>query len=176
MRRVLIVIVGIAAVTLVAAAGSSAVAAPRAGAARSLPKLATGAPPGYGPRYAVRPHTIWYTGDSTAILGRIAKTVPAVGKRPGFLHWQTWTRRRAYGVGADWIKNCVPDCATSRFYRNPVTVTLTEPRDGHFVKMTLQDSIEGKQYVATWCNYTGYTYWVLPPKPGGHDCPGPHVL
>ena len=160
-----------------AAALGLAAGGPSALAARQpLPKVATSAPPGFGPAYGIRPHTIWYTGDSTGILGRIAPTVPAVGQRPGSLHWKTWTRRRAVAVGTDWIKNCVPDCATSRFYRNPVTVTLTHPRDGHFVKMTIDDSINGRQYIGTWCNYTGYTYWVLPPGLHRHDCPGPHVL
>jgi hypothetical protein len=153
-----------------------AVVAPSALAARGpLPKMATGSAPGEPP-FAVRPHTIFYTGDGTGILGRIANTVPAVGKRPGFLHWRTWTREQAYAVGTDWAKNCVPDCASSRFYRNPVTITLTDPRDGHFVKMTLRDTIGGKQLISTWCNYTGFTYWKLPPRPGGHDCPGPYVL
>jgi hypothetical protein len=158
-----------------AAAGPSALAAHRPHGG-SLPRLATAAPPGYGPDFVVRPHTIWFTGDNTGILGRLPKGAPAVGKQPGFLHWTTWTRERAHGVGTLWGKNCVPDCATSRFYRAAVTVTLTDPRAGHFGKMTLRYTYGGKLIVDTRCNYTGYTYWVLPPGLGRHDCPGPHVI
>jgi len=174
MRRALVglVVAGV----LVAAAGSSAAAGPRAGAAGSLPKLATAAPFHAAPAFAVRPHTVWYTGDNSGILGRLPGGSPAVGDTPGFLHWQTWTRRRAYGVGTLWGKSCVPDCASSRFSRTPVTVTLTDPRHGHFGKMTLRYRYRGKQVVDTRCNYTGYTYWVLPPGVGRHDCPGPNVL
>jgi hypothetical protein len=169
MRRAIVLLsVGLG----LAATGPSALAAHRA----PLPKVATAAPFHEEPNFAVRPHTIWYTGDGTGVLGRLNHAAPAVGKKPGFLHWTTWTRRRAYAVGTDWAKNCVPNCAYSRFYRNRVTVTLTDPRNGHFVKMTLQDTIRGKRRTSTWCNYTGYTYWTLPPRPGGHDCPGPHVL
>jgi hypothetical protein len=170
MRRA--IAVGAVGIGLVAAI-PSALAAHRA---HPLPKMATAAPFHVAPNFAVRPHTVWYTGDDTGILGRLPKGAPAVGKRPGFLHWKTWTRERAFAVGTDWAKNCVPNCAFSRFYRNSVTVTLTQPRHGHFVKMTLRDTIRGKQVTSTWCNYPGYTYWTLPPRPGGHDCPGPHAV
>jgi hypothetical protein len=148
-----------------AAAGPSALATNRAHAARSLPKLATAAPPGYGPAYAVRPHTIWFTGDSTGILGRIAKTVHAVGRRPGFLHWKTWTRRRAYGVGTEWYRS---GGGVGAFHRTPVTVTLTDPRDGHFVKMTLRD----KFGLDVRCNPPGITFWTIPAHFGSTSCRG----
>lgn len=111
---------------------------PSALAAGSLPKLATGAAPGEGPRYAVRPHTIDFTGDGTGFIGRIGNDIyPVVGKRPGFLHWKTWTRERAVGVGTLWGKSCIPDCASSPYYRYAVTVTATRPRNGRFSTMTL---------------------------------------
>jgi hypothetical protein len=139
-----------------AVAGPSALAAHRSHAG-PLPKLATGAPPGYGPAYAVRPHTIWYTGDSTGILGRIANTVPAAGKRPGFLHWKAWTRTGAYAVGTDWYRS---GGGAGAFHRIGVTVTLSDPRDGHFVKMTLRD--EGSTTPEVWCNPPGIDFWTLP--------------
>jgi hypothetical protein len=163
---------------VVAALGAGlVVAAPSAIAARRpLPKVATAAPFHAEPNFAIRPHTIWFTGDGTGIIGRLPNGAPAVGKRPGFLHWKSWTRKRAYAVGTLWAKNCVPDCATSRFYRSAVTITLTDPRHGHFSKMDQRYSYRGRLVDSTWCNYTGYTYWTLPPRPGGHNCPGPHVF
>jgi hypothetical protein len=162
MRRALVLAVA----GLVLAAG-----APSALAARgSLPKLATSAPPGYGARYAVRPHTIWYTGDSTGIIGRIANTVPAVGKRPGFLHWKTWTRTSADAVGTVWLKNRVPDCATSRFYRFALTLTATCPRNGRFSTMTLRYTYHGQPITDVRCD-SGHGYWDLPPDwPSSEDC------
>jgi hypothetical protein len=158
MRRA--VVVAAVGVGLVVAAVPTALAAHR-----SLPKLATAAPPGYGPAYALRPHTIWFTGDNTGILGRIAKTVHAVGKRPGFLHWKVWTRRRAYGVGTEWYKS---GGGVGSFHRTAVTVTLSDPHGGHFVKMTLRDRFG----VDTRCNPAGITYWTLPSGPlGSTKCP-----
>ena len=57
--------------------------------------------------------------------------------------------------------------------RSRVTVTLSDPRHGHFGKMTLRYTYQGRAVVDTRCNYTGFTYWVLPPLLGGHGCPGP---
>ena len=161
MRRTLVVI---------AAAGVLGAVAGSAGAAGSLPTLATGAPPGYGPRYAVRPHTIWYTGDSTGILGEIANTVPAVGKRPGFLRWKTWNRHRAFAVGTLWGNDCRPDCASGRFHRYPVTVTATRPRNGRFSTITLHYPGGGGPITDVRCD-SGYGYFVLPPNwPRSNDC------
>ena len=154
-------------VTAAVAAGLLvAVIAPSAGAAGSLPRVATQPPPGFGPAFAIRPPTIWFTGDSTGILGRIAKTVPAVGRRPGFLHWQTWTRRRAYAVGTEWYRS---GGGAGAFHRTSVTVTLSDPRGGQFVKMTLHDSING---VATWCHPPGVAEWTPSPALGSTSCRG----
>ena len=162
----------VAAALILAAPVPSALAAHRTHR-RSVPRLATGAPPGRARAFAVRPHTIWYTGNNTGILGRLPKHHRAVGKRPGFLHWKTWTRKRAYAVGTLWAKSCVPNCAKSWFSRSHVTVTLSDPRHGHFGKMTLRYTYQGRRVVDTRCNYTGFTYWVLPPLLSGHGCPGP---
>ena len=132
---------------------------------QSLPKVATGAAVGAEPTFAVRPHTIWFTGDSTGILGRLLKGTPAVGKQPGFLDWKSWTRERAYGVGTEWYKS---GGGVGRFQRTAVTVTLTDPRDGHFVKMTLRD----KFGVDTRCDPPPITYWTLPAKFGSTSCRG----
>jgi len=156
MRRALIVVV---AAVILSASGASAVTAHPG----PLPKVATGVRPVFGPPFAVRPHSIWFTPDSTGVLGRIANNVPAVGKRPGFLHWKTWTRDWAYGVGIEWYKN---GGGAGRFQRTSVTITLSDPRHGHFVKMTLND----KFGIETWCNYTGYVSFT---PSGGTRCPGP---
>jgi hypothetical protein len=161
MRRALVGLV--AAGALLAGAGSTA------GAAGSLPKLATGAPFG-GPRYLVRPHTIWYTGDNTGIIGRLPSGSPAVGQTPGFLHWKTWTRVQAVATGTLWGKNCVPNCAQSRFSRSSLTVTATKPRNGRFTTMTLRYSYHGKRVTDVRCD-SNHGYFVLPPDwPRNNDC------
>lgn len=148
-------------------------AGPRAFAAGALPKLATGAAFGYEPRYAVRPHTIFYTGDSTGTIGVLPRGAPAVGKQPGFLHWNTWTRVRAHALGTVWLKNCVPDCASSRFHRYAVTVTATLPRHGRFSTMTLHYRIHGHPITDVRCD-TGYGYFDLPPDwPHSNNCSAP---
>jgi hypothetical protein len=154
-RRAIVV-----AAALVAVSGSSAVAQ------GSLPKLATG----WFPRYAVRPHTIYYTGDSTGTIGVLPTGAHAVGKTPGYLHWKTWTRVRAYAVGTLWIKSCLPDCAGSPFYRYPATVTATLPRSGRFSMVTLRYRYHGKPVVEVRCD-SGHGYYDLPPDwPRSNNC------
>jgi hypothetical protein len=135
-------------------------------AAGGLPKLATG----WFPRYEVRPHMIDYTGDATGVIGRLARRAPAVGKRPGFLHWKTWTASRAYGVGTVWLKSCRPDCAYSPYYRYAVTVTATLPENGRFSTLTLRYRIRGYRIVDTRCD-SGHGYYNLPPDwPKSESC------
>jgi hypothetical protein len=165
MRRVFVAVA--AAALGLAVVGPGALAAHRSHAG-PLPTVAVAPPPGDGPAYAIRPHTIWYTGDSTGILGRIAKTVPAVGKRPGFLHWKWWTRTSAYAVGTDWYRS---GGGAGAFHRVSVTVALSDPRDGHFVKMTLHDG--GSPNAGVWCNPPGIAFWTLPAgSPNGTSCRG----
>ena len=149
MRRALTI--GVAVVTVLA------VSAPALGAG-TLPKLATG----WFPRYEVRPHTIYYTGDSTGTVGRLPRGSRAVGKRPGFLHWKTWNATRAFAVGTVWIKSCRPDCAASPFYRYAVTVNATMPVNGRFSTMTLRYRYHGHLVVDRRCD-TGHGYYTLPP-------------
>jgi hypothetical protein len=141
--------------------------------AGALPQLATGAPFSSEPRYAVRPHAIFYTGDSTGILGVLPRGAPAVGKQPGFLNWKTWNRARAYAVGTVWLKNCLPDCASSQFRRYSVAVTATLPRHGRFSTMTLRYRIRGHLVTDVRCD-SGHGYFDLPPDwPRSNDCLAP---
>ena len=163
MRRPLVVLA--AAGLVLAVAGSSALAAHRSQAG-PLPKLATGIRPGLAPPYEVRPQSVWFTPDSTGVLGRIPNDVGAVGKRPGFLDWKTWTHAGAYGVGTLWYKS---GGAVGRFQRTAMTVALSEPRDGHFVKMTISSGTFGDE---TWCNPPGDVVWRAPRNPGSTSCRG----
>jgi hypothetical protein len=158
MRRALAL--GVAVATIFAVGVSAALAA------GALPKLATG----WFPRYTVRPHTIYYTGDSTGTIGRLPRGSHAVGKRPGFLHWKTWNGTRAFGVGTVWIKSCLPDCAGSPFSRYAATVTATKPVNGRFSTMTLRYRYHGHNVVDTRCD-SGHGYYVLPPHwPKSENC------
>jgi hypothetical protein len=41
--------------------------------------------------------------------------------------WHKWTAAKAVGTGAEWVLDCVPDCAYGPQYKFAVTVTLTSP-------------------------------------------------
>jgi hypothetical protein len=97
-----------------------------------------------GHGFAVRPSTIYYTGDGSGVIGRLPSAYRAVGKRPGGLRWKVWNGTRAIGVGTVWIKSCVPDCAGSPFYSHRLTITATRVRHGYFTSMTLRYPYGGK--------------------------------
>lgn len=44
------------------------------------------------------------------------------------IHWGSWGRARARGVGVDFANDCTPYCAAGRFHRYPARVTLQRPR------------------------------------------------
>jgi hypothetical protein len=137
----------LAAAVLWAFGAGSAAARPQAHAARRhLPVLATG-----DLTAIVRPHSISYTGDGTGIIGRLPSYSPGVGQRPGYLHWTMWTRTHAEAVGTLWVKSCIPDCAGSPYYRQPVRVTAGRVRDGHFTRLTLYYSYQGQAVVDRRC-------------------------
>jgi hypothetical protein len=96
-----------------------------------------------GHGYAVRPPSIYYTGDGTGIIGRLPGGYRAVGRRPGGIKWEKWNGGYAFGAGTVWLKNCVPDCADSLFRRYAVRVTATRVRHGHFTRMTLRYRYNG---------------------------------
>jgi hypothetical protein len=52
------------------------------------------------------------------------------------LVWSSWTQTRAVGQGTSDIQSCVPNCAQGA--ENPVTTTITllDPKNGHFTQMT----------------------------------------
>lgn len=124
--------------------------------AASLPKLFTAEGPN-----AVRPPTINYTGDGSGIIGELPSGLPAVGKRPGFLRWETWTHWGAFAVGTLWIKTCQPDCAASPFLRYAVRVSASRPRRGHFTRLTLTYTYRGKPVVDRRCTPDSGGGWAI---------------
>lgn len=103
-----------------------------ASAARRLPTLLTG----WYRRYAVRPSTIYYTGDGSGVLGVLRRGGGERGRGRGFLRWTRWGTRGAHGIATVWIKRGTPT-ATSRFSRFAATVDAARVRGGHFTRMTL---------------------------------------
>lgn len=146
-RLVLAVCGALAAASVCAAAPAGAGATAHASRAR-LPVLTTdfGAP-------RVRPATIGYTGDGSGIIGRLPSNAyhHVVGRRPGFLHWTTWTGTHAAATGTVWLLSCTPSCAASPFYRYRVTITAGRVRDGQFTRLTLYYTYQGQQVVDRRC-------------------------
>jgi hypothetical protein len=95
-------------------------------------------------QFAVRPATISYTGDGTAVLGG---TDGSSVRHPGHLDWTSYNRRRGYARGVDWLNDCELSCAEGDFSPVPVRVHVFRPRDGRFTRMTLRFTYRGKHVV-----------------------------
>jgi hypothetical protein len=52
------------------------------------------------------------------------------------LLWSAWARRSAVGQGTSDIQSCVPNCAAGTDTPVSTTITLSDPRSGHFTEMT----------------------------------------
>ncbi|HEX5302207.1 MAG TPA: protein kinase [Streptosporangiaceae bacterium] len=70
----------------------------------------------------MKPTEIAYSGDSTNIVSKIK--------------WTSWTATGATGEGTSDINSCNPNCAQAPVKLVPATVTLSDPVDGKFTKMT----------------------------------------
>lgn len=119
-------LIGVAVAGLAASGASAAMAA--------LPGVTSegSAPP------KVKPATIVYTGDGSALFAGATK----VSKTNfGSLHWSKWNKKKAVGSGANWLNDCKPNCAGGKFHSYPVKLTLTTPKvvaGKHiFTKMTV---------------------------------------
>ena len=108
-------------------------AVPVASASTPLPTL-LGDAAHFRLTWQVRPASILYTGDSTAILGGWDGRGIA---HPGHLKWLTWTTNDATASGAVWLDNCSPSCANGTFKARSVTVHAFRPVHGHFTRLTL---------------------------------------
>jgi serine/threonine protein kinase len=96
-------------------ATSPASSAPTSAPAQ-LPLLTVGSYTG------MKPAEIAYSGDSTNIVSKIT--------------WTSWTATGATGQGTTDINSCNPNCAQAPPSIVPATVTLSDPVDGKFTKMT----------------------------------------
>lgn len=81
-----------------------------------------------------KPRRIIYTGDGSGLLA-------SENDVSGGLSWTTWTATQASADGADWLDDCIPDCADGTFQDYPAVIELSRPRrvDGHlqFTRMTV---------------------------------------
>jgi serine/threonine protein kinase len=93
------------------AASSSAPAASTA-----VPVLAVGSYSG------MRPTEIAYSGDATNVVTGLA--------------WSSWTATGATGTGTSDIDSCVPSCAAASPDPVSTTITLSDPVNGQFTRMT----------------------------------------
>jgi hypothetical protein len=83
------------------------------------------------------------TGSSELILGRWSGIEPSQidfsadgGNIVTGLLWSAPTKRRAVGQGTSDIQSCVPNCAQGADTPVSTTITLSDPRGGHFTEMT----------------------------------------
>lgn len=99
---------------------SAASAAPLPGA------VADGGNPKAGKNVLVRPKQIVYTGDGSGFLAGPGKA--GRHPKPSNLKWSSWTKSAAQGSGANFVDDCVPDCADGSYAKSPVTIKLYRPR------------------------------------------------
>lgn len=107
-------------------------------AAAKLPAVLTEA------RFVVKPATIDYTGDASALVGGLDGTSI---RHPGHLKWTTYNKRQGIANGLLWIDNCMPNCAQGRFTSTRVHVNVYSPRSGHFGRLKLTYNYHGRHYV-----------------------------
>jgi hypothetical protein len=111
--------------------------APAVAAAR-LPAVVTNG------RFVVKPSTIDYTGDFSALVGGRDGTGI---RHPGHLKWTTYTKRQGIADGLLWINNCLPNCAYGHFSSTRVHVNVYSPSDGYFRRLKLTYNYHGHHYV-----------------------------
>lgn len=93
--------------------------------------------------FKVRPAVIYYTGDSTGIIGGPHGTSL---HHLGRIHWGTYTSRKALGNGLVWINDCDPACAGGHFSSTPVRLHAFFAAHGRFKRLTLHFTYRGKAY------------------------------
>ncbi len=114
-------------------------AAPATGAPR-LPAVLTQ----LQPAFQIRPAVISYTGDGTGLLGGVDGTSV---RHPGHLHWSVYDAQEGVGHGLLWLNDCTPSCAGGSFHAVAVSVHAFLPKSGHFQRLTLTYTYQGKRYV-----------------------------
>jgi serine/threonine protein kinase len=82
----------------------------------ALPVLAVGSYSG------MRPTEIAYSGDATNVVTGLT--------------WSSWTASGATGTGTSDIDSCVPSCAAASPDNVSTTITLSDPVNGQFTRMT----------------------------------------
>jgi serine/threonine protein kinase len=102
--------------TAVSTPASTPVSTPASTAPAQVPVLTVGSYTG------MKPTEIAYSGDSTNVVTKIT--------------WSSWTAAGATGQGTSDIDSCNPSCAQAPPSLVPTTVTLSDPVNGKFTKMT----------------------------------------
>jgi len=121
-------------------AAALAIVLPASASAAGLPGLLTNTG---GKPFVVRPAQVIYTGDGSGVLGGFAGKGPL--RRFGALRWSSWGHHQAMGSGAVWLDDCTPNCAQGTFHPYPVSVHAFAPSAGHFTRLTLRYTYQGKQ-------------------------------
>jgi hypothetical protein len=112
--------------------------------------------------FVVRPASIGYTGDGTGLVGGTDGTSV---RHPGHLRWTAYNSRQGIGRGVVWLDDCDPSCADGHFSAFPVAVHVFAPKKGHFTRLTLQFTYNGKHVtdrrgVRHYAGSDGYpSYW-----------------
>jgi hypothetical protein len=95
-------------------------------------------------RFVVKPSTIDYTGDFSALVGgRDGTSI----RHPGHLKWSTYNKRQGIADGLLWVDNCLPNCAQGHFTSTRVHVNVYSPSKGHFRRLKLTYNYRGHHYV-----------------------------
>jgi hypothetical protein len=80
--------------------------------------------PQSGKTLKVKPSQIIWTGDGSGVLAGHG----TASKKFGRLHWSKWTATQGRATGANWLNNCLPNCAAGKFSPFNANVTVYRPR------------------------------------------------
>ena len=105
---------------------STPASTPASSSPAQLPVLAAGSYAG------MKPAEIDFSGDATNVVTKIS--------------WSSWTATTASGSGTSDIDSCNPNCAQAPPSLVPTTITLTDPVNGKFTKMTETRNGSSKTY------------------------------
>jgi len=140
--RVRIGALGVCVLLLVVVAATSSAAAPAArhglstAGAGTSPSVGRATRPTlltepYSSLFAVRPAKVFIAGDGSSFVGRL----PGKGRT---IHWKSWTRHGASGIGTYWLNDFTPSAAQGTFHPHRAVITASRARGGHFTRMTVR--------------------------------------
>ena len=98
-----------------------------------------------------RPHLIVFSEDGSQFLAGYRKPGHFANVYDGYfntgkIHWTSWHRGRAVGVGAQWADDDYPSVGGGVFYLFHTRIVLSRAEHGTFTRMTVTDQTNVKRH------------------------------